>query len=342
MKRETRIQFASRRWLAQNFIEKIPKKLNERGFNFSFQWLDKYDKFIQDPEAKALFCYGHCVSGFFHSASRHKECTIPIIHHVWDLPTFKFYDDYDYNFFWNNYRYTLKRAYKVLTWSKFVQRQLKDILGIDSEIGFNYFDNEKIDSIPPQPKKNQIIIATRFAPQKNWEVVIKALGALEQCKSQLGGMGNTIPTLVMMGSGYKEALERVEVLCKEAKIKYEFPYGWEIPGGYAESGHDLIIKAIKESKLMVNMSYFEGLGLTPKESIWAGTPVICGDIPPIREYHGDTIPLVATADYRTLAWEIKKILRHDFDLTQAKKQIEYLTIENCVDRMEQWFLNLDI
>lgn len=327
MEKKTRIQFLRGRWLPDTVELAMPKRLNEKGFNFSWDnWLDRKGKFVQDPGAKVIFSFGYGPSNHFTSRPKQLgKIKIPFIHHVWDLPEFRFYDSWFFGFH-KNYAKILKLGFRILTWSRFVQGQLMRIFNLDSELLFEFFNDELVDSVPEQEKKDQIVTVSSFAPHKNFETVIKAVGLLKNK-----------PKYMMIGGGDERTLDEYRKLCEDLRVPYSFPYGCRrVPS------HEEAIKRIKESRLMVNMSYFEGLSLTPKEAIWAGVPVIAADIPVMREYHKDTIPLVSSHDHRTLAYRIQEVLDKGMDVERAKKQLGYLTVEKATERAEKWLLDLEI
>ncbi len=65
----------------------------------------------------------------------------------------------------------------------------------------------------------------------------------------------------------------------------------------------------KRAKLTLFLSFFEGFGLPPVESLCAGTPCIAFDLPVLREVCGDLLEYVPPGEIQTMAERIDAVLQ---------------------------------
>lgn len=312
-------------WLPEHYLMAMPNELIKLGFDITVHddWLDSDSKLKNYEGYDLIVCHGPSVIRPFVSGDNIDIKTPPQIHHVWDYPAFRQWDGWGFNFIVNEFESIKRRAFKVITMSQTTQKYLKDLYDIDSDIQLTYFDNQMVDSVPDQPKKNQIIVACHHRPEKNIQLVFQALSMFEDK-----------PEIVLTGSsgGSEEILLKME---KAFKLKVRRLYN--VP-------HEEVIKEIKSSKVLVHPSAFEGFGLSPKEAIWAGVYTIVSDIPVFHEYHGLPMAYVSTVDPNALCHHLQLILRDEpvYHISEARKLIEPLTIENQALKFADYLNTLEL
>lgn len=298
-------------WMPDGWVYGMPNKLIELGLPIAIKrpWLDDIDK-----DCELIIAMGYPPTSCFFTAWEGKENKTwvvgdrKIVAHVWDIYKHKFeLDNWYGGKFMNQFNF-FKTCSGVITFSQ----ETVDILaeyGIEAEEQLSYFDDITVDSAPEEEKKDQIITCTRFSAEKNHLVAIMAQTLLP-CRWNY--LMTTPPGPQYIG---ELALGMAKEWGIPTEIKADLPYME-------------VLKEIKQSRLMITVPMHEGFGVTVKEAIWGGTPVIASDIPPFREHHGDTIPLVNPYDPIPIARAIDNIWINGFDLTAAKKKIEPLTIHN--------------
>jgi len=158
----------------------------------------------------------------------------------------------------------------IISASKNTQKVLHDRYKIKSaQLYFYVADLDIIQSISDDIEKiAQIIQIGRYVPHKRHEWAIKVIKNFPHIKLVCIGTGQSDP-------GYYEGIQKI------APANVDFRYG--------VSKGDLLT-AIKQSKLLISSSSFEGFGLPPIEATFLGTPVALNDIPVFREVYGDEIP----------------------------------------------------
>jgi glycosyltransferase involved in cell wall biosynthesis len=72
-----------------------------------------------------------------------------------------------------------------------------------------------------------------------------------------------------------------------------------------------LVRSYQEAGVLVLPSRYEGFGLPALEAMACGTPVVCGDIPALREIAGDAALFVAPDDASEMAREIRRVLTDD-------------------------------
>jgi alpha-1,3-rhamnosyl/mannosyltransferase len=109
-------------------------------------------------------------------------------------------------------------------------------------------------------------------PRKNVDVILEAWPYLRQHL-------DPCPTLILGGRfGWKS--DEIQV-----KIERGTEEGWIRHLGYINTEH--LAELYKSAAAVVFPSFYEGFGLPAIEAMWAGTPLVCSDIPTLREVAGE-------------------------------------------------------
>ncbi|MFQ5348884.1 MAG: glycosyltransferase family 4 protein, partial [Thermoanaerobaculia bacterium] len=169
---------------------------------------------------------------------------------------------------------TMLRAARLITVSAAVREELAE---------YGYASRERVRVVhhgagqleglpheaPPDgmPERYALHVGT-LEPRKN-------IGRLLDAWEQLGGLMADRPILVLCGAyGWRSGGLRRRV---EAAVAA----GWAQHPGYVTSGQ--LAAIYRQAEVVVFPSLYEGFGLPAIEALAAGTPLVCSDIPALRE-----------------------------------------------------------
>ncbi|WDF79152.1 glycosyltransferase family 4 protein [Mucilaginibacter sp. KACC 22773] len=162
-------------------------------------------------------------------------------------------------------------------------------------------------------------IADRFVNSKKEKQVIYfgRFGEKHKNSSVLNDIINALPpyyTLLVIGNPEKLNADIYQALINQAK----------------EKGIELVFKSgISErekyehlalSKLLIYSSSFEGYGLPPIEAQYVGTPVLCSDIPVLREVNKEA-EFINFDDKEILTVKINSMLNAEYDKNKLKASV---------------------
>ena len=185
-----------------------------------------------------------------------------------------------------HYSRSARRADAVLTLSRFSRRHIIDTLGVDAgKVHAIHLDAAPMFAALPTLDRGYLQgVQTRHAlpdsflyypannwPHKNHDTLFVARRLAEQT------VGRPLP-LVLSGAEVDEADSWRQVITRHALDNVQYlgyvPDG-DVPGLYALS------------QALVFPSLFEGFGMPVLEAMRVGCPVICSDLPSLREIAGD-------------------------------------------------------
>jgi len=126
--------------------------------------------------------------------------------------------------------------------------------------------------VPPRPRPYLLAVGTA-EPRKNLAVLLKAYA--------LSGMSETHDLIVVGRLGWGE-----------------LPPGLEVVSGYDDGQ---LVSSYLGATAVVLPSLYEGFGLPAVEAMQLGVPVICSDIPVLREVTGGRATYVVATDVEALA-----------------------------------------
>jgi glycosyltransferase involved in cell wall biosynthesis len=116
-------------------------------------------------------------------------------------------------------------------------------------------------------KKHQCMSIGKIQKSKHYDVVVKAIAAMEDP-----------PEWLILGNP-QGAEEDLTSALEENPI----PHRHLLP--YISDAQKM--RFLSQSQFLVTATTFEGFGLPPGEALCAGIPAVCADIPVIREVYGD-------------------------------------------------------
>lgn len=192
---------------------------------------------------------------------------IPIVCWVWDLPCnwrmwCRDYEDWKVHAFRDTD--ILKKVSmlycvdKILVPSEFTKNTL-EVFGLKSERVPFYIDIDGLDKVNAGEKKNRVIQISRFALNKRFDLTLEAWAKIQ----------DDFPDweLTFIGTGDKSHLEKLKV---DLKIKNCLIYQ-DLP-------REATVRMLKESKILVSPSVFEGWGITPIEATRCGLSTVVSDL----------------------------------------------------------------
>jgi glycosyltransferase involved in cell wall biosynthesis len=151
------------------------------------------------------------------------------------------------------------------------------------------------DSVDDVPKENQIICLTRFMPGNKY----KGAGELVHV---LGPELAGIKLLLVVGMGEVDQAVLAELTERADDVGVTI----DLARGLNDTEK---FRRIKQSRLMLFLSYFEGFGYPPVEAQYCGVPCVAYDLPVLREVSGDALIYVASGDHTALRSAVTEALR---------------------------------
>lgn len=264
-----------------------------------------YDIYVGSPRGGCLIAH--------REATKNSKAYITFL---FDVPTFiKHFSKYlDKNWvnspIWNNIARTLKDAQLTITFSNMLIPYIKEyaknneVILSDNRIisltpPLNSRVCDKIENIEINKRKNQILVVNRFVPSKNWEDIFKVM-------SMLNKRDNSSPRLIAITNN------------KEGILNFANKYNIRnLVDCYSNIEDKEKFKLMKESKLIVNPSSYEGLCMSMIESIRCRIPIVLYDIPVMRYITEKGISYAKYMDVESLRANIDMLLK-DKNLYQRK------------------------
>lgn len=264
---------------------------------------------ICDETVDFVYCGSlQCLAAGVGAAEKYNK---PLVCWVWDIPNI-------IEIFPNKKEYVvraitqLKQAAIVLSASKNTQWAL-ETYGIESKQLYFYVDTEAISKIPRVKKQDTIIQVGRIVPQKQCEVAIAAAGLL-QLPIHIFGPSNGTGYTTYLNSVAKKFKTTIQIHINKTQIE--------------------VLTAIKQAKVLVQPTVFEGWGMPPIEAILLGTPPIVSNLPVFREQYGEKIVYHKVGDADDLQEKIKYLMGIDNKdyLQNLKEAVNEYTPEKFAQR----------
>jgi len=171
-----------------------------------------------------------------------------------DLPFWQF-------FLWASAR----RSRGLIAVSDATRQDLQRYYGVDAEVIHHGVEQQFFDIAKKREPKDYLLCASTTHPHKNLERLLRVYAQAPD-----------LPPLVITGvRGF--AAREIEALAGDRVTVT----GW-IP---RQELHELF----RCARGFIYPSTFEGFGMPVLEAMAAGVPVVCSDIPPLREIAGDTV-----------------------------------------------------
>ncbi|MBS0509031.1 MAG: glycosyltransferase [Proteobacteria bacterium] len=207
-------------------------------------------------------------------------------------------------------RYTARRLHQALALEPYTQASIGVSEGVRTALVERGFAPQKCVAIPngialerfPDSLLGQrwgeraaaIVMASRFARQKDHATLIHALGALRD-------RGLT-PTLYLAGAGSARLRRKTEDLVHSLGLREQVQFLGNVPD---------LPQRLAAAQLFVLSTHWEGMPLALVEAMAAGCACVASDVLGVREVveHGRTGLLVPHADVAALADALQQLLR---------------------------------
>ncbi|MDR1883539.1 MAG: glycosyltransferase family 4 protein [Prevotella sp.] len=200
---------------------------------------------------------------------------------------------------------TGKMAHAVLTVSEFSKSEIVDTLGIDANKIHVIHSNapfrnkparEEILACKPGPPGEKYIIAvSSMDPRKNFSRLVEAFNKIDDKSVKL----------YIVGMPFKAF--------NTPDLKKLTGNNIHLPGYIPDNQ---LQKMYRNALLSVYPSLYEGFGLPPLEAMTCGCPVICSDIPALREVSESAALYVDPYDVKDMTAKINLLLKEE-DLRQT-------------------------
>jgi len=269
------------RWFAPNkYCTLVVPCLRARGFSIALEG---------DQAAGLAIAMDAQVAAAAHTYAVRVGC--PLIHYVWDLPPWRLgrgRHDWVWHAFgrylrlprvgrgyaeragyYSRLRFVAHRAREVWVPSAHTAASVQERFDVAGRRVPFCFDSDRFTppaSPAPAPRTRGLLSVSRLTPQKNHAAVIRAAARFA-------------PPLEVriVGSGpERDGL---------ARLARALGVPCAIDSTLSETD---VVTAYRSAAVVVCPSRFEGFGLTPMEAIACGAPVVVSDIPPHREFLGDS------------------------------------------------------
>lgn len=226
----------------------------------------------------------------FRYASMHR---IPLYEIIFETPNFvKLYRNGtdSEEVYWYGYKDYLNYATKIITISKESKKYIQEWIGCkeDKVVVINPCINDNIaDKVVEINKKDEITVVSRFLDFKHLTDVIEAVNKLNKRYK------------INFITSYRDHYG-TDTLIKQTAQKHNIPI--QI---YENITDFKKFELIKNSKVLVHPSVFEGFGLPPAEALYCGTPAIVYDLPVYKDFFGDNLIYVEKGNVLQLSKEIE-------------------------------------
>lgn len=253
---------------------------------------------------------------------------------LFDVPPFmKKYSEYLVkswvnNPVWSKVSKTLKDAELIITFSSELVPYIIEFGAPHEKIKvFTPPINSRVaDIVEFKEKKNQIFSINRFVLNKHWDHLFKAVSMMENK-----------PRIAVMSKGYEERIKRIA-----------FKYGvGNLVDIFYETSDENKFRIMKESKLLINPSSYEGISMSMLEGLRCHTPVIMYDFPVMRSIVGENGVVYADyLDVNSLKEKIELLLNdkelYDRKVEEARTISLLFSFDNFVQQLEEYFLSSNL
>ncbi|GGY77920.1 glycosyl transferase [Cellvibrio zantedeschiae] len=196
--------------------------------------------------------------------------------------------------------------------------------------GINLLPYDPSTSIPLRERENGIVMAARFAKQKDHLTLIKAVALLRE--------KNMFPPLYLAGAGSKKHIKRAKKLVKELQLKDQVKFL-----GFSKNVPELLAK----NKVCVLATHYEGMPLSVCEGMASGCVVVGSDVVGVGELIQQSVDgLLATPNSpESLANSLHIALVNSYFTDQLAKNaqaraMQYFSLDRMVSNYENLFLSL--
>lgn len=271
---------------------------------------EDYDIYVGSPRGGCLIAHREAIKN-----------GKPYITFLFDVPAFmkKFSNRLDQKWvnepIWNNVARTLKDAKLIITFSSVLIPYIKEYAKNNS-IVLDDKNNRIVSLTPPlnsrvcdmiedvdiNKRKNQILVVNRFVPSKNWDDIFKAISMIVHSPNL-----NVPPPRLVAITNSREGIIN---LAKKYNIQ-------KLVDCYNKIGDIQKFRLMKESKIIVSPSSYEGLCMSMIEGIRCRVPIVLYDIPVMKHITQNGVMYAKYMDSGSLKNNIEILLK-DKNIYQKK------------------------
>jgi glycosyltransferase involved in cell wall biosynthesis len=188
-----------------------------------------------------------------------------------------------------------KHATRILTVSEFSKKEIMEYADVEPgriavvPNGFNTRGNVEKDT---SAKKPYVLYIGRIERKKNSELLVNAFAQLVD-----SGYAGDLILAGKPGYGYEQVQNTIREHGLEDRV---------ICPGYVEE--EMLTSLLSGASVFVFPSAYEGFGIPVLEAMSAGVPVVCSDIPPLREVAADAAQFFDVSSAESLFSAIQKVL----------------------------------
>lgn len=222
----------------------------------------------------------------------------------------------------------LRRASVILVPTNVVKERLVTVVGVSPEnvivMPLGISTRFKPSSLVTSP-----VAANREGFDARGGEYLLAVGTQERKKNYLGLLSAFLQVRARYGSGIRLVIVGKEGNESRAIRKFVNAHALQDTVsllGYV--GESDLPRLYREAAALVYPSWVEGFGFPPLEAMACGAPVVCSDIPVLREVCGEAVRFVAPGDPASIADGIVEVLtrpgfRQDLARRGAKRAARY-------------------
>lgn len=277
-----------------------------------------YDLVVTVPKKGGMVGYKYSMSN-----------ATPLYALIFETPNFsiKYRKGADaYESYWTGYKEHLLHAKKIITISEESKKYIEEWIKCfpdKVDVIHPCVNNIVADTVPEVEKTNSIVCISRFIEFKKVEDVIKAASKVSKDIEVI---------YITSEQDIYGVYQRVKLLATQNKMSIKV---------FTKVSDKQKYELLKQSKLLVHPSSFEGFGLPPAEALYAGIPVIVYDLPVYKSFYGDTINYVPLGNIDALSHKIEQ-LSHKVEHPIKREFRNKLKYERLVQDVKKVFFAGDI
>lgn len=203
--------------------------------------------------------------------------------------------EFDYHHW--SMRWAVKQAATIIAISHFTKRELQHFYAVAAEriqVIHNGFTSTDFFPLPAERRQHippYILYIGRVERKKNLQNLVSAMGQLRQLPHQLWLAG-------LSGFGAQAIRQLVTQLQLEAVVRFL---------GYVPQAE--LNSMLNQAAVFAFPSAYEGFGIPILEAMASGTPVVCSDIPALREIGGTACRYFDQTDPAAIAQVVQSVLQ---------------------------------
>lgn len=178
------------------------------------------------------------------------------------------------------------------------------------------------------PEGRFLLALSTVHPHKNWDRLLAAFKLLRERGADLRLVICGLP-----GKSWDDLRRKIDDEGLEGRVKV---LGWQ--------SRETVLALFRFAEALVFPSTFEGFGMPVLEAMAAGTPVVCSDIPPLRETAEGCATFFDPASAESIAEAVEKTLGNDDRrvhlVEQGVRRAESFTWRRAAEQTLELFLEI--